>query len=198
MTKAYMVKYKVKMNGEYNHSDYGYQKIFRAIYGYTQNVTKGNGKIYIYHRPGVLSKTPYIKKGKNEVMVPRDCLTQLLEFFKTGENPAHKWSEKGNWTATYTLYDVDISEQQAKKAIDRIINSTFVVDDDGNTKRILNLLEEMFEQNKVPSNPLKTVLYNEIKRLQTLEWYNLIQDKTTLIKRFETLINKFKSMYPQM
>lgn len=197
MTKAYMVKYKVKMNGEYNHSDYGYQKIFRAIYGYTQNVTKGNGKIYIYHRPGVLSKTPYIKKGKNEVMVPKDCLTQLLDFFKTGENPAHKWSEKGNWTATYTLYDVDISEQQAKKAIDRIINSTFVVDDDGNTKRILNLFEDMFEQNRVPSNPLKIVLYNEIKRLQSLEWYNLVQDKTTLIKRFETLINKFKSNYPQ-
>ena len=192
-----MVKYKVKMNGEYNHSDYGYQKIFRAIYGYTQNVTKGNGKIYIYHRPGVLSKTPYIKKGKNEVMVPKDCLTQLLDFFKTGENPAHKWSEKGNWTATYTLYDVDISEQQAKKAIDRIINSTFVVDDDGNTKRILNLFEDMFEQNRVPSNPLKIVLYNEIKRLQSLEWYNLVQDKTTLIKRFETLINKFKSNYPQ-
>lgn len=197
MAKAYMVKYKVKMIGEYNHSDYSYQKIFRAIYGYTQNVTKGNGKIYIYHRPGILSKTPYIKKGKNEVIVPKECLTALLDFFKTGENPAHKWAEKGNWNATYTLYDVEVSEQHAKKAIDRVINSTFIVDDDGTVKRILNLLEEMFEQNKMPSQPLKNTLLNDIKKIQNMEWYLMIIDKTTLIKRFETLVTKFKTTIPQ-
>jgi len=196
MAKAYMVKYKVKMIGNYNHSDYGYQKIFRAIYGYTQNVTKGNGKIYIYHRPGILSKTPYIKKGKNEVIVPKDSLTSLLDFFKTGENPAHKWSEKGNWSATYTLYDVDVSEQQSKKAIDRVINSTFIVDDDATVKRVLNLLEELFEQNKAPSAPLKNTLYNEFKKIQSLEWYTMITDKTTIIKRFDTLVSRFKSTYP--
>jgi len=195
MAKAYMVKYKVKMVGDYNHSDYGYQKIFRAIYGYTQNVTKGNGKIYIYHRPGVLSKTPYLKKGKNEVIVPRDSLTPLLDFFKTGDNPAHKWSEKGNWTATYTLYDIDISEQQAKKAMDRTINSTFLLDDDGNVKRILNILEEIFENNKTPSLPLKNALITEIKKLTNFEWYTFISDKTTLMKRFETLVSRFKNTF---
>jgi len=195
MAKAYMIKYKIKMIGDYNHSDYSYQKIFRAIYGYTQNVTKGNGKIYIYHRPGVLSKTPYIKKGKNEVIVPKDCLTQLLYFFKTGENPTHKWSKKGQWQATYTLYDIDVSEQQAKKAIDKTINSTFVVDDEGSVKRILTLLEEIFEQNKIPSINLKKALFFEIRRIQTLEWYIIIKDKTTLMKRFETLASRFKSSF---
>lgn len=194
MTKAYMVKYKVKMNGEYNHSDYNYQKIFRAIYGYTQNVTKGNGKIYIYHRPGILSKTPYIKKGKNEVIIPKDNLTNLLDFFKTGENPAHKWAEKGNWQATYTLYDIDISEQQAKKAIDKLINSVFVVDDEGNTKRIINVLED-FVDNKTPSLPLKNILLGEIKKIQNLEWYSSVSEKTNIIKQFEDLVKNFKNKF---
>lgn len=193
MVKSYMVKYKIKMNGDYNHSDYNYQKIFRAIYGYTQNVTKGNGKVYIYHRPGVLSKTPYIKKGKNEVIIPKDNLTSLLDFFKTGENPAHKWSEKGNWQATYTLYDIDISEQQAKKAIDKLINSVFIVDDEGVTKRIINILEDYKE--KTPSLPLKNIILTEIKKIQSLEWYSSIQDKTNLIKQFEDLSREFKSKY---
>lgn len=196
MAKAYMVKYKIKMLGNYSHSDYGYQKIFRAIYGYTQNVTKNNGKVYIYHRPGVLSKTPYIKKGKNEVIVPKACLTELLDFFKTGENPTHKWFEKGKWQATYTLYDMDVSEQQAKRAIDKTINSIFVVDDDGSVKRILNLLEDIFEKNKVPSVNLKKVLLSNIRKIQNFEWYIIVKDKTTLMKRFETLASKFKSSYP--
>jgi len=195
MAKAYMIKYKVKMIGNYNHSDYGYQKIFRAIYGYTQNVTKGSGKVYIYHRPGVLSKTPYIKKGKNEVIVPKECLTPLLNFFKTGENPAHKWTEKGNWSATYTLYDIDISELQAKKAIDKVINSTFIVDDEGNTKRFLSLLEELFSENKVSSVPLRNTIFSEAKKIQSLEWYNIVSEKTPIIKKFETLIFKYKSTY---
>ena len=194
MVKSYMVKYKVKMNGEYNHSDYDYQKIFRAIYGYTQNVTKGNGKVYIYHRPGILSKTPYIKKGKNEVIIPKDNLTSLLDFFKTGENPAHKWAEKGNWQATYTLYDVDISEQQAKKAIDKLINSVFIVDDEGITKRIINILED-YKENKTPSLPLKNILLTEIRKIQSLEWYSNIQDKTSIIKQFEELVQQFKSKH---
>jgi hypothetical protein len=194
MAKAYMVKYKVKMGGEYNHSDYDYQKIFRAIYGYTQNVTKGNGKIYIYHRPGILSKTPYIKKGKNEVIIPKDNLPSLLDFFKTGENPAHKWAEKGNWQATYTLYDVDISEQQAKKAIDKLINSVFIVDDEGLTKRIINVLEDL-KENKVPSLPLKNILLTEMKKIHNLEWYSTISEKTNIMKQFEELSQNFKNKF---
>ncbi len=195
MTKAYMVKYKVKMNADYNHSDYNYQKIFRAIYGYTQNVTKSNGKIYIYHRPGILSKTTYIKKGKNEVIVPKDSLTNLLDFFKTGENPTHKWYEKGNWSATYTLYDIDVSEQQAKKAIDRVITNTFIVDDDGNTKRILNLLEDNLNENKIISIPLKNTLFLEIKKIFSLEWYNEINEKTQIMQKLDSLTKEFKLKY---
>ena len=47
---------------DYNHSDYNYQKYLEPIYGYTQNVTKGNGKVYIYHRPGYYLKHHILKR----------------------------------------------------------------------------------------------------------------------------------------
>ncbi len=196
MVKAYMVKYKIKITSDYNHSDYGYQKIFRAIYGYTQNVTKGSGKTYIYHRPGVLSKTPYIKKGKNEVIVPKDVLTPLLEFLKTGENPTHKWREKGNWIGTYTLYDVDISEQQAKKAMERVISNSFVIDEDGILKKLSNILEEFASgQRKQVPFPLKQSILSEIKKVTSMDWYNMVVDKSGIVKRFSTIANQFKAKF---
>lgn len=191
-----MVKYKIKITGDYNHSDYGYQKIFRAIYGYTQNVTKGNGKTYIYHRPGVLSKTPYIKKGKNEVIVPKDALTPLLDFLKTGENPTHKWHEKGNWQGTYTLYDIDIADQQARKAMERVISNSFVIDEDGTIKKLSIILEECASgQRKQVPFPLKQSILSEIKKLTSMDWYNMVVDKSGIVKRFSTIANQFKAKF---
>jgi len=42
MADAFLVRYKIKVHDEVKHSSYLYQKLFRAIYGYTQVVCKQN------------------------------------------------------------------------------------------------------------------------------------------------------------
>jgi len=190
MVKAFMVKYKIKMNGEYKHSDYGYQKLFRAIYGYTQVVTKSNGKRYVYHRPGVLSNTPYIKKGKNEIILTKDGFSKFTDFLKTRKNPTHKWEEKGNWTASYSMYDVDISEDQAQKSIEDLIKNTFLIMPDGNNKKIMDVLEEIERGTLFDENIIK--MYDKtIKNIQSMEWYNIAL-QNPFVKKFDILSKNLK------
>ncbi len=186
MVKAFMIKYKIKMNSTYNHSDYGYQKLFRAIYGYTQVVTKSNGKKYIYHRPGVLSSYPYLKKGKNEVILTKDAFAKFIDYLKTGKNPTHKWEQKGDWTATYTMYDIDISQEQTQKALEQLIKNTVVLTPDGNNRRILDVLEDM-EQGIIYDENIQRVYSKTIKQIQQSEWYNTNNITSPIVKKFDTL-----------
>src|SRR4030042_1173873 len=82
--KGYFIQYKFIIPENMKHSSYTYQKLFRALYGYTQAVFKSNGKTYHYHRAGVLSATPYLRPGKNCVIIPPGKFQHLLDFFKTG------------------------------------------------------------------------------------------------------------------
>jgi len=190
MVKAFMVKYKIKMNTPYNHSDYGYQKLFRAIYGYTQVVTKSNGKKYIYHRPGVLSSVPYIKKGKNEVILTKAGFSRFIEYLKTGKNPTHKWEEKGNWSATYSMYDVDVSPESAQKAIENLIKETVLLGPDGNNRRVTDILEDI-ERGVIYDENIMKIYDKSIKQIQAQEWYQTSLSSPQ-VKRFDNLSKLIK------
>lgn len=62
--RGYFIQYRFILPDSIKHSSYTYQKLFRAIYGYTQAVHKGSGKNYQYHRQGILSNYPFIRPGK--------------------------------------------------------------------------------------------------------------------------------------
>ena len=83
---AYFIQYKFIVPKSLSHSSYTYQKLFRALYGYTQAVYKSSGKTYKYHRKGVLSDVPFLRPTKNTVIIPVSALQKLLNFFNTGEN----------------------------------------------------------------------------------------------------------------
>ncbi|GAG48539.1 unnamed protein product, partial [marine sediment metagenome] len=108
---SYFIQYKFILPESVSHSSYSYQKLFRALYGYTQAVNKSSGKNYKYHRQGVLSSYPYLRAGKNCVIIAPDAFQNLISFFKTGRNPAHKWEVKGNWKAVYYMDEKAIPEQ---------------------------------------------------------------------------------------
>ncbi len=192
MVKAFMVRYKFKINENYNHSDYGYQKLFRAIYGYTQVVTKSSGKKYVYHRPGVLSTYPYVKKGKNEVILTKDGFSKLIDFLKTGKNPAHKWTEKGNWVATYSMYDVDVSESQVEVAMENLIKNSFVLMPDGNNRRILEVLEEI-KEGHIFEEPILRVYDDSVKKIQAAEWYSMTLKNET-VSKFDNYSKNLRSL----
>ena len=133
--KGYYVEYTFKLPSNTRHSSYNYQKLFRAIYGYTQNVTKVNGKTYRYHRKGILSDVPHIRPGKKcSVIIPTDPLKPFVNFLETGKNPAHKWQTRGAWKATYRCEDLNVPEKDAARAIDELLERSYVDVADGHQK----------------------------------------------------------------
>lgn len=123
---AYFIQYKFIIPKSLSRSSYTYQKLFRALYGYTQAVYKSTGKTYKYHRKGILSDVPFLRPSKNSVIIPTDSLQKLINFFNTGENPAHRWIRKGEWKAVYYMNEKTISEQNAAKAVENMIDRQWV------------------------------------------------------------------------
>jgi len=123
--KGYFIQYKFIVPESTKHSSYTYQKLFRALYGYTQNVTKSNGKTYHYLRKGILSDFPYIRPGKNCVIIPPKSFNSLDTFFKTGKNPSHYWRVKGDWKAVFYLDEKSLDENQVINAIKNQIKRAF-------------------------------------------------------------------------
>lgn len=158
MVKAVWVQYKFVLPAGTRHSSYTYQKIFRAIYGYTQNVSKSSGKTYRYHRPGVLSTIPYNKPGKNAVLVPKSALPALADFFKTGKNPSHEWHVKGDWKAVYYTDEREVSAQDAAVAVETAAD------------RILSVFKRGAAELDSLDEATKGVAHAELTKLANDEW----------------------------
>ncbi len=146
--KGFFVQYKFILPETIKHSHYTYQKLFRAIYGYTQKVCKSNGKSYSYHRKGLLSDTPFIKHGKNCVIIPQDAFPELKNFFQTGKNPTHQWRTKGDWKAVYYLNEKDLTEEQITKAVEDYIDRYYVPTGGAHEKLELELATFLSQQKK--------------------------------------------------
>ncbi len=190
MVKAFFIQYKFLTPETVKHSSYTYQKLFRALYGYTQNVSKSNGKSYKYHRSGVLSLGPYIRPGKNCVIIPQNLLSPLFEFFKTGRNPTHKWVGKGDWKAVYYMNEKEIPASDLVKPLETLIDRTFV-SFPGEEKRRLE--DELAAVNTSQSSaskanePYRKALAAEAQRIVGSEWFSLCSSKSERLKNFASL-----------
>ncbi len=158
MVKGYFIQYKFILPASIKHSSYTYQKLFRALYGYTQAVYKSNGRVYQYHRPGVLSTIPYIRPGKNCVIIPPGTFNTLTEFFKTGKNPTHKWTTKGDWKAVYYMDEKNIDEKQAAASLEALLDRTHI---SSNANESIRLLDEL--QNKQKQEKIEPIYANLLK-----------------------------------
>ena len=114
---GYVVTYSIKWAGK--KSSYVYQRFFRAIYGYTQVVSKANGKKYAYYRRGVLSNYPYVKLGRTTVVIPDNALQDIMAFLKSSRNPAHRFTFTGNWSdlLRYTISETYLDPAEAGFAV---------------------------------------------------------------------------------
>lgn len=168
------------------HSDYTYQKLFRALYGYNQNICKGSGKVYKYHRQGVLSDIPFVRPGKNSVIIPKEAFSKLKDFFNTGKNPAHKWQVKGDWKAVYYMDEKKIPEQEIVKAMEDLVSRTFIEKGKEHTsleEGLSNLVKQL-KSNETPSEEHKTYVLQASKKIVSLPWF----------KDCCTLSNKLKNI----
>jgi hypothetical protein len=195
--KGYFIQYKFLIPEEIKHSSYTYQKLFRALYGYTQNVTKSNGKTYKYHRNGVLSLSPYIRPGKNCVIIPPNIFSSLIDFFKTGKNPSHKWVIKGNWRAVYYMNEKDVQLEDAIVAAEELLDRMYVLSTSQEHEKlaseITNLLSLKSKGEKIDLG-YKQMLLEEAQKITSLEWVSVLAQKSEKLKKFSQSVSELKSL----
>ncbi len=194
VVKAYFVQYRFILPDTIKHSSYTYQKLFRAIYGYTQAVYKGSGKNYHYHRKGVLSNYPYLRPGKNCVIIPQAAFQPLQDFFKTGFNPTHNWETKGEWKCTYFLNEKDLVEKDAVKAIENLLLRVFIDSKEGPIKLSSELLRAV---EKDVDADYKGIILKECQKVVDGPWfrevYSLSEELSSFYTNYKLLKERFSA-----
>ena len=183
MLKGFFVQYKFIIPETTKHSSYTYQKLFRALYGYTQNVTKSNGKTYHYHRRGILSEIPYIRPGKNCVIIPPKSFAALDSFFKTGKNPTHYWRVKGDWKAVFYLDEKNLEESQVVKAIKEQITRSFLGGDEVSIPD-LGSLADKHRNGEPPQKEKASLALTEAEKIVSNPWFKDVYTADSELKRF--------------
>ena len=191
MIKAFFIQYKFITPESLKHSSYTYQKLFRALYGYTQNVSKSNGKTYIYHRDGVLSKYPVIRPGKNSVIIPQIAFQPLLNFLKTGKNPSHVWDEKGDWKAVYYLHDKELSEVEIAKAVDDFLDQTVIATASRKFEKLLEKMQQISSETST-NQAEKQLILQHASHIASLDWLKTAKESSAKAKIFFDCLEKLK------
>ncbi len=184
MYKGHFIQYKFIIPENTKHSSYTYQKLFRALYGYTQNVTKSNGKTYKYHRRGVLSDIPYIRPGKNCVIIPPKSFGPLDIFFKTGKNPTHFWKSKGNWKAVFYMDEKILEESQIIAALKGMIERCFQQGYENVPVPDINALAERSASGVQVSQEKIKLAVAEAEKVVSQQWFKDLYSKDAELKKF--------------
>ncbi len=187
--RSYFIQYRFIIPDSVKHSSYTYQKLFRAIYGYTQAVYKSNGKIYHYHRAGILSEYPYIRPGKNCVIIPPAAFQSLQEFFKTGNNPTHNWQIKGDWKCTYFLNEKDVDEKTIILALNDLLSRKFIKGIEGpvSLSSELNRIVDL-DTNK----EYKSLILKEVQQIVSNPWFKEVYNQSKELSDFYMNFKKLK------
>ena len=196
--KGYFIQYKFIIPEQVKHSSYTYQKLFRALYGYTQAVFKSNGKTYHYHRPGVLSGTPYLRPGKNCVIIPEGNFQGLLDFFKTGRNPTHAWKGKGDWKAVYYMNEKMVDEKSAVAALEGLLDRCYIATSSGKKEKIsseMNTILSKQGSSGIEKSYIKIVL-NEAQNIASMSWFKNLYSQSEKLSSFYSNYKKLKALVP--
>jgi len=182
--KGYFIQYKFIIPENTKHSSYTYQKLFRALYGYMQNVTKSNGRTYHYHRKGILSEIPYIRPGKNCVIIPPKSFAQLDTFFKTGKNPTHYWRTKGNWKAVFYMDEKDLDDSQVILAVKEQIARLFQNNHEEVPVPDIRMLSEKATLGEQLSAEKVKLAVCEAEKVVSGPWFKDIYSRDPELKKF--------------
>jgi hypothetical protein len=195
LLKGYFIQYKFIIPESVKHSSYTYQKLFRALYGYTQVVNKSNGRSYKYHRRGVLSDVPYIRPGKNCVIIPPEIFQKLIEFFKTGKNPTHRWKGKGDWKAVYYMDEKEVGFEKIVSAFEELLDRAYVLTTSQEHERLAAEVEAMLDKGKENVDPsYKSVLLAECQKIIDFEWFKEAVKKSEKLSKFYESARQLKAL----
>ena len=142
---------------------------------------KASGKTYHYHRAGILSNYPYIRPGKNCVIIPPAAFQSLQDFFKTGHNPTHAWEEKGDWKCTYFLNEKDLGEKEIILALENLLSRKFVDSNEGPIKLIVEM--KRVAEKEVDFG-YKLAILKDAQAIVDLDWFKLTYSQSPLLVEF--------------
>ena len=192
--KGYFIQYKFILPENIKHSSYTYQKLFRALYGYTQAVDKASGKRYKYHRRGVLSEIPHIRPGKNCVIIPTEHFQRLKEFFHTGKNPSHNWRGKGDWKANYYLDDKAIKDEDAIKALEEVLDKGLVFEGINEPISLFNAMKKLSESSQTTQEKTYLVgVFQKAKEIVNSDWFKTVYPSSEKLGSFYSGYKKLKT-----
>lgn len=197
MVKGYFIQYKFILPESIKHSTYTYQKLFRAIYGYTQNVTKSNGKVYHYHRKGVLSDVPYIRPGKNTVIIHPSAFAKFKQFFATGQNPSHSWRTKGDWKAVYYMDEKEVDESKVVGALEDLVDRTYISSTERIPTKISDEMSIILDKHKLQETPdeaKKQLVLSEAQGIVSHEWFKSHGTQSKKLTEFHEKVKSLKGL----
>jgi len=194
MLKGFFIQYKFITPSKIKHTSYTYQKLFRSLYGYTQNVSKSSGKTYKYKRKGILSDTPYIRPGKNCVIIPSTSFNALTNFFKTGKNPTHYWQTKGDWKAVYYMDEKNLEDSDVIAALERLLDRSIILKENDEQQslsiELTTLLSKLQSDSKPDKGYVDAILADAEKIVQGT-WFKDCYLKSDKLVSF---FNSYKSL----
>lgn len=193
-TNCIFIKYKFIFNNNIKHTSYVYQKVFRSIYGYNQNVTKNNNKIYNYFRKGILYNIPYIKPCKNGVIIPVGYENKLINYFNTGENPTHKWRTKGDWKVEYNINKIDIDSESVILCLENFINEYLIVNKNNTQSKLIDEITKI-NNNEIFDNNYIMYIINILEKIINLDWFKQNMNESSILKEINNNYLRINSNY---
>lgn len=184
-----LIEYKFIFNKDIKHSSYLYQKVFRSICGYQQNVTKKGLKPYIYYRKGLLSNIPHKKYARNNIILPKGCEKAIIDYFETGVNPTHNWREKGNWNVDYKVKEIDIDVSEIIKILEIFLLDYKIINVKNKQVSLLNEISEVKNnlinnKNYINNKDYINNILQIMKNLINNEWFEKSKDQSALLTNF--------------
>ena len=133
---------------------------------------------------------PYIKQGKNCVIIHQNSFSKLKNFFLTGNNPTHKWQVKGDWKAVYYLNDKVLDESQVVKALESILERTHIFSTPQNHELImpeLVRLQELKTASALTNQNYMKVVLNEANEIISHPWFKKFYSKSNQLIQLNEL-----------
>ncbi len=189
--KAIYIKYKFIFKDNINRSSYLYQKVFRSIYGYQQNVTKKDNKPYLYIRKGILTDIPHYKPGRNAVVIPVGYENKIIDYFNTGINPAHNWKSKGEWEVKYTVDQIDLESSNVVKILEDFIYNYKIINLNNKEVSLFTEVNNIVENNASDKNYLNTLI-KIIETITNFEWFKESKEGSEKLTLFYSNYLKIK------
>lgn len=176
------VTYKLVLPPKTHYKSYHYQKVFRAMYGYTQNVTKSNGHRYQYYRKGILTDSPIVRIGKCVIVLQEKEIQPLKTFFESGKNPGHTWWKKQPFKMVHVINDYNVTEFQVIRAIEEWVRDYTIQATNAETGSLAKIVMNQSDK-PVDIHGVKEIK-NMIQLFGSNEWFSQYYYRSPFLVEF--------------